>query len=214
MPPNITEDTELFRQAGLRADWAHEFVRESNKIDPQPGSSEPGTPLYDRHMEAVLYALKMAAEDRYALPKTIHEILMLGHPRAAELAGKNRTQEAKVGINQCLDPILVPQFIWSWNHRVREVIDSLRTDDDSIDPDDKIVPIWDLHCEFENIRPYEIFNGKVGRILMVNHALLVDVNPWIIPCELGREDYFDMIRYHESGKWGLNPPESYLVGSA
>ena len=40
---------------------------------------------------------------------------------------------------------------------------------------------------------------------MVNHALLVDLDPWIIPCVTGREDYFDIIRNHPSAQWGIYP---------
>jgi hypothetical protein len=200
------DEAELFRQAGLPSDWLHEYVTESNKIDPQPGPNHPGTLVYDGHRAAVLYAIRMASEDRYALPKVVHELL-LGEDNP--LAGHLREHDIKIGLNEALPAVLVPQFIWAWNRTTHIVIDELRTDDDSIDESDKISRVWDLHCEFENIHPYELYNGKAGRILMVNHALLVDVDPWIIPCELGREDYFDMIRSHPSADWGINPPERY-----
>jgi hypothetical protein len=197
------DEAELFRQAGLPSDWADEFVSESNKIDPQPDPDGPGTVLYDGHREAVVYAIRMAAEDRYALPNSTHQLLLRDHP----LAGEPRKRELKIGLNPILKASLVPHCLWKWNRYTHAVIDSLRTDDDSIDPDTKISEIWNLHCEFENIHPYELYNGKVGRILMVNHALLIDVEPWIIPCDLGREDYFDMIRQHPSAAWGAHPPE-------
>lgn len=193
--------SELFKQAGLPQGWAHEFVIESNLIDPQPGPSGPGSVLYDAHMEALIYAIRMASEDRYALPKTVHELLLPGHP----LAGILRTHEVKIGLNDLLPVAQVSHFMWKWNRAAQMMVDDLRTDDDSLDPDDKITEIWESHCEFENIHPFELYNGKVGRCLMVNHALLVDVNPWIIPCELGREDYFDMIRSHPSSRWGTHP---------
>jgi len=195
-------ESELFRQAGLPSDWADEFVTESNKIDPQPGPNGPGTVIFDGHREAVVYAIRMASEDRYALPNVVHKLLLRDHPAAERL----RSRDIKIGLNEVLPATLVPHFLWKWNKSVQMVIDSLRTDDDSIDPDLKITEVWDLHCEFENIHPYELYNGKVGRILMVNHALLIDVEPWIIPCDLGREDYLDMIRNHASADWGINPP--------
>lgn len=196
-------ESELFRQAGLPSDWADEFVTESNKIDPQPGPDGPGTVIFDGHREAVVYAIRMASEDRYALPNAVHKLLLRDHPAAERL----RSRDIKIGLNEVLPATLVPHFLWKWNRSVQTVIDLLRTDDDSIDPDLKFAEIWDLHCEFENIHPYELYNGKVGRVLMVNHALLVDVEPWITPCELGREDYLDMIRNHASADWGINPPE-------
>jgi hypothetical protein len=202
---NHMDETELLRQAGLDPEWLHEYLTESNKIDPQAGSAEPGSTLYDAHRAAVLYAIKMASEDRYALPNAVHEILLPGNP----LAGVLRVHEAKIGLNNLLEAKFVPHFMWKWNRLAQATIDSLRTDDDSIDPDEKIAQIWGLHCELENIRPYELYNGKVGRVLMINHALLVDIDPWIIPCAIGREDYFDMIRYHASAKWGLYPPDAY-----
>lgn len=197
------EEAELFRQAGLPSDWADEFVAESNKIDPQPGPDGPGTVLFDAHREALVYAIRMASEDRYAPPNEVHKLLLPEHP----LAGELRSRVLKIGVTPVLSPTLVPHFLWKWNRSVHHVVDELRTDDDSIDPDTKIESVWDLHCEFESIHPYELYNGKVGRILMVNHALLVDVEPWIIPCDLGREDYFDVIRQHPSYCWGVSPPE-------
>ncbi len=200
------DEAELFRQAGLPFDWLHEFVTESNKMDPAAGPSGPGTLVYDGHRAAVLYAIRMASEDRYALPKAVHTLLLgEDHP----LAGKLRTQEVRIGINDLLQAVLVPRFMWEWNRSVHSVIDSLRTDDDTIDSDEKMAQVWDLHCEFENIHPYELYNGKVGRVLMVNHALLVDVDPWIIPCDIGRDDYFSMIRKHASAEWGRNPPQAH-----
>jgi len=199
------DESELLKQAGLHSDWVHEFVIESNKIDPQPGHADPGNPLYDTHREALVYCIRMASEDRYALPKSLHEMLLRDHP----LAGVLRVNNKRVSVNNILLAVHVPHYMWKWNRAAQNVVDALRTDDDSIDPDDKINHLWDLHCEFENIHPYELYNGKVGRLLMVNHALLVDVDPWIIPCELGRDDYFNMIRHHPSSLWGSNPPETY-----
>lgn len=194
---------ELLNQAGLRAEWAHEFVVESNMIDPQPGPDGPGSVLYDAHTNAVLYAIRMASEDRYALPKVVHELLLPDHP----LAGKLRTIETKIGLNDILPAAMIQFFFWRWNREVHTTIDDLRTDDDSIDEEDKISRIWQHHSELMNIRPFELYNGKVGRVLMVNHALLVDINPWIVPCKTGREDYFDLIRTHPSARWGTHPEE-------
>lgn len=196
------EEAELLHHARLSSSWVDEFVVESNKIDPQPGPNEPGTLVFDGHREAVIYAIRMASEDRYAVPNAVHKLLLRDHP----LAGELRSQEVKIGLNKILSPTRVPLCFWRWNRAVHEVIDALRTDDASIDADTKITSVWDLHCEFENIHPYDLYNGKVGRILMINHALLVDVEPWLISCEVGREGYFDVIRSHESALWGVSPP--------
>lgn len=196
-------ESELFRQAGLPPNWVDEFVVESNKIDPQPGPDGPGTAIFDGHREAVVYAIRMASEDRYALPNAVHRLLLRDHPAAEKL----RSRDVKIGLNYVLPATLVPHFLWKWNKAVKVVIDSLRTADRSIDHEVKIPEVWDLHYELASIHPYELYNGKVGRVLMVNHALLVDVDPWIIPCDSGREAYLDMIRNHASASWGINPPE-------
>lgn len=198
------EEAELLNQARLSQDWVDEFVVESNKIDPQGQPDGPGTVLYDGHREAVLYAIRMASEDRYALPHAVHKLLLRDDPLAEQV----RRRDVKIGLNHVLEASHVPRLFWQWNRRTHETIDSLRVDDDSVDPGHAIAEVLGLHAMFENIHPYEVYNGKVGRVLMVNHALLVDVEPWIIPCDLGREDYFDMIRHHPSAQWGIDPPDS------
>ena len=152
------EETELLHQAGLSLDWVHEYVVESNKIDPQPGPSEPGSSVYDWHREALLYALRMASEDRYAIPKAIHQLLLRGHP----LAGEPRSRDMKIGLNEVVPAGFVPKLLWRWNRHVYDTLHALRTGTD-VDLDTKQAEIWALHCEFENIHPYEWLNGKVGR---------------------------------------------------
>jgi len=196
------EELELLHQAELSVDWIHEFVVESNKIDPQPSGNEPGFLLYDGHREAALYAIRMAAEGHFALPNAIHKLLLRDHP----LAEKLRTHNIKIGLNCILEARFVHYLLWRWNWSVKNVMNHLRTAR-NIDSEDKVAEVWALHCEFENIHPYELYNGKVGRILMLNHALLADIDPWVIPCtSLSRECYFDLIRNHPSANWGLNPP--------
>jgi hypothetical protein len=194
-------ESELLYQADLSEQWVHDFVVESNKIDPQPGTGEPGTLVYDGHRNAVIYAIEMAAESRFALPNAVHKLLLCDHP----LAGKLRKQDIKIGLNYILEARFVPYLIWEWNRLLYRVINTLRTKKQST-VECKMLEVWNLHLEFENIHPYELYNGKVGRVLMLNHALLVDIEPWIIPCNEGREYYFDLIRTHPSASWGLDPP--------
>jgi hypothetical protein len=193
-------ETELLERLSLSADWTREFVTESNQIDPQPGDSSAS--IYDWHYEALLYVLSMAADDRYALPREIHRLLLREHPQA----GRLRNQSARIACNGVVDPARVPALMFRWNNNVHETIDALRTDDNSVDSDLKRADVWGLHCELMNIRPFELYNGKVGRLLMVNHALLVGVEPWIVPADLGRDDYFGVIRNHPSFIWAVDPP--------
>jgi hypothetical protein len=195
LPEAVTE-SELLHQASLSPNWLDQFVTESNRIDPQPENRI----VYEAHIEAVLYAIRTASEGHYALPKHTHELLLRDHP----LAGKLRTAEKTIGINPILPAIDVPFYLWKWNKAVQTTIDALRQNM-KVNAHDCV---WDLHCEFENIQPYELYNGKVGRILMVNHALLLNLDPWCVPFE-AREAYFDMIRNHTSSDWGINPPETY-----
>lgn len=197
-------ELELLRHLHLPDDWAHEFVTESNRIDPQARESGQGSDIYDWHREALLYVLTMSATDRYALPKEIHRLLLRDHVHA----GHVRRQRIRFGFNPTVDPVKVPQLLFNWNANVRETIDALRVDDDSVDEDTKKADIWGLHCELMNIRPFELYNGKVGRLLMVNHALLVDLEPWIIPADTGRDEYFSVIRNHPSFAWAQDPPET------
>lgn len=194
------EESELLYQADLSAEWVHEFIVESNKIDPQPGPCEPGSIVYDGHRDAILYAIRMAAESRYALPHSIHRLLLHDHPL------KLRRRDLKIGINYILEARYVPHFFWMWNYSVRRKINEIRLSK-KVALEYKIATLWNLHCEFENIHPYELYNGKVGRVLLINHALLIDVEPWIIPCNEGREYYFDLIRDHPSAKWDLDRME-------
>lgn len=186
---------------GITPEWVHQFLTESNLIDPQPGPSEPGSLIYDGHRDALLYALLMAASDRYAPPLEVYKLLAHGH----HLANGLRAQKVRVGDREALAPQLIKHELWKWNRRLYQTVDLLRTDDDSIPVEHKKSEIWGLHCELMNILPYDRFNGKVGRVLMVNHALLTDTPVWVIPAA-SRQEYFNVIRRHPSAQWGTNPP--------
>lgn len=191
-------EEELLYQAGLSSNWVDLFVRESNLIDPQPGDSEPGSLVYDGHREAVIYAVLTASQGRYALPNEVHTLLLRDHKMARRL----RYREIKLGLNYTLPPVKVPHLFWEWNRLVKKTVDRLRKKKE----EGALYEIWNLHAIFENIRPYEIYNGKTGRVLMLNHALLVDLDPWIVPFD-AREVYLDFLRYHPTSDWGMNPPE-------
>ena len=194
------KEIELLYQAGLSHSWIHDFIVESNKIDPQPGSDEPGSVVYDGHRDAVFYAILTASQGRFAIPHEVHQLLLREHPMAKRI----RTRETQIGLNPILEPVWIPQLFWEWNRLVKRTIERIRRK--KPDSENVVYEIWDLHAMFENIHPYEIYNGKTGRVLMLNHTLLVDLDPWIVPFE-GREAYFDIIRNHPSAGWGMNPPE-------
>src|SRR5215467_10628722 len=158
----------------LEADWAHAYCVESNQIDPQPGENELGSPLYDLHRAALGHVVSAALDDRYALPRELHEMLLPDHP----LAGVPRAQHSMIGFRKMLHPRRVPYYTWRWNTDARETIGELRSRHST--PDERQSLLWDLHCELMNIRPFELYNGRVGRLLMVNHAILLGEQPPLI----------------------------------
>lgn len=192
----MVDESELLHQAKLTPQWIHDFIIESNHIDPQCGSNAPGSLLYDGHKDALFYAIKMASEDCFAIPHVVHCLMLREHP----LAGKLRRRVAKTGLSGgILKKGDVPYYMWKWNRWVQVFVEK-----STKSKGNKLLEIWNLHCAFETIHPYELYNGKVGRILMVNHALLADIPPWIIPLEQ-REVYFNLITEHPSSRWVVEP---------
>jgi hypothetical protein len=184
---------------GVDRDWLDDFVRESNLLDPQP-SCEPGQAGYDLHMEAVLYAVRCAVADCFALPREVHRILLPDHP----FGGIDREQPFRMGFRMMLQPHRVPYYCWRWNCDARERIGALRTRRRDAVAWQRQQEIWDLHCELMNIRPFELYNGRVGRALMVNHAILAGEDPWIVPFS-SRALYVSTIQQHPSADWVYQP---------
>jgi hypothetical protein len=191
--------TNALEQAGIHPEWAHSFVVESNLIDPQPGDNVPGYPIYDLHMQALLHAIQAGVDDRYALPRELHRMLLGDHP----LAGMPRTQPISIGFRTMLHPRRVPHYTWRWNADAREVITALRKKE-VLSLEESRGTVWDLHCELMNIRPFELYNGRVGRLLMVNHALLIGEMPLII-YSADRDEYVRLISRHPSAHWVDEP---------
>lgn len=187
-----------------RMNWTREFVAayvwESNRIDPQPGTNQPGDPVFDWHKEAFFYCVRAAIAGSYALPEIAHQVLLRNHPQAG--LWRKTPSAIAFDYNTQIAPHLIQRFLWRWSKNVFRSIEQYRVPEAMILPERKYSRIWDLHCELMNIRPFEIYNGKVGRLLMVNHAILAGIEPWFIPCTRGRETYFDVIRSHPSSAWG------------
>lgn len=197
------EQLKVLAPLGITDSWLHTFVTESNEIDPLPGPSTPGTAVYDHHLEALSYALLMAAMDRYALPHEVYKLLTRGDVVL-------RSHPVSLGGIDLIPPQRVKQELFYWNRRVYQTIDSLRTDDASISEAQKRAEVWGLHYELMNLRPYDRLNGKVGRILMASHAALTDAQAWVVPAS-SRLEYFASIRRHPSAQWGVSPTHSQAV---
>lgn len=190
--------TDFEPETGLTSDWLHEFVVESNRIDPQVGNNAPGDPLYDLHHAALQHCIASALADRYALPRELHSMLLPEHP----LGGVVRAQESHIGFRKMLQPHRVPYYTWRWNADARESIGELRWRRSRSEERQNV--LWDLHCELMNIRPFEMYNGRVGRLLLVNHAILLGEQPPLIRFS-ERDDYIDMVRGHLSATWVDEP---------
>lgn len=187
--------TDLCEQSGLHIDWFYEFVRASNKIDPQPGyENEPGSPRFDRHLTALYHVVEDALESKLAKPREVHTLLMR---EFLPDAGSYRTTGVRVGPYIKPDPVRVPDMMDEWAERVEAIVgcEPLPSEDERREA------VWGLHCEYENIHPWVDGNGRSGRLLMVNHAIVMGLEPWII--HYGEEqDYYRRIEAHESHSWG------------
>lgn len=196
------DESKILRLAGVTNEWLHEFVVESNRIDPQPEETGIGSPLYEYHRDALMYSLWMATEGRFALPNEVHKLLLRDHPLVLAPRSKKETD---------LLPIAhMAYFMWRWNRQVYRMVNAFRADTDT--PDDvRWQSVWDKHVELMQIRPYEHCSGKVGRILLVNHCLLIGVEPWIIKGGNSRDDYILNLKRHYSADWAHNPPRHDLA---
>ncbi|MCH7792628.1 MAG: Fic family protein [Planctomycetes bacterium] len=194
--------TELRDRSGLTIDWMHDFVRESNKIDPQPGyENEPGSPRFDSHLATLYWAVEKALGGTIASPSDCHESLMFAFLYDA---GEYRTVGVRVGPYVKPAPHRIAGMMAEWAKRVESTILGLtRTGADPQPADDvKREALWGLHCEYENIHPWRDGNGRSGRLLMVNHAMLVGLEPWTIHFGDEQQAYYRRIEAHPSHAWG------------
>ncbi len=87
----------------------------------------------------------------------------------------------------------------TWGHRLESILAVLKHA--ALDQA-RLESIWDLHCEYENIHPWVDGNGRSGRILMVNHSILVGLEPEIIHYGPEQQAYYRRIEAHPSHQWG------------
>jgi hypothetical protein len=167
----------------ISEDFLREFIYESNLIDPQPGhENEPGDPHYDDHLAAAKMAVNFADMNVIAPPNVIHEKLMRRLKGMRKHAGKLRTVDVMVGNRICPEPEVIPRMLREWNGIVRRYIESNLTGPNGI--------CWDLHVRYEHIHPWIDGNGRSGRLLMLNHRLLLGLEP-IIVRYAERFDYYN-----------------------
>jgi len=167
--------------------FLHDFVYESNCIDPQPGhKNEPGDPHFDDHLKAVRMAIDFANMNVIAPPDIIHKTLMHRLKGMRKHAGNLRTCNVRVGNHVCPSYDVLPDLLRTWNQHVLYNIPTKRL---SFSVEERENVVWDLHIEYEHIHPWIDGNGRSGRILMLNHRLLLDLDPIIIKYD-ERWDYY------------------------
>lgn len=152
------------------------FVEEHNNIDPQPGHrNEPGDPHYEDHLETARFMVTCAREGHSPHPLIVHKKLMrnlLGFDREA---GQLRRINVAVGGRRCPAWQDVAELLRDWQITVdlfpehRDKSEEARRD-----------WVWNRHVEFEHIHPFIDGNGRTGRLLMLNHALLLGLEPWYV----------------------------------
>ena len=188
-------------RSGPSLDWMHEYVFESNKIDPQPGYENiPGSPRFDDHLVTLQWAVRSALCDIVANPNDCHNLLM--HTFLSD-AGKYRTSGVRVGPFVKPNPSRIAGMMSTWDRNVEMALCQGQSRVE-IDPHDSVRQeiVWDLHYVYENIHPWVDGNGRSGRILMVNHAMLMGLDPWIVHHGDEQQAYYKRIEAHSSHAWG------------
>lgn len=167
-------------------EFLREFIYESNLIDPQPGhKNEPGDPHYDDHLKAARMAIDFANMNVIAPPDIIHKTLMYRLKKMRKHAGKLRTCNVIVGNQICPRYDSLSELLKNWNkHVLLGITQSL-----DISKDDRENTAWLLHIEYEHVHPWIDGNGRSGRLLMLNHRLLLGLDPIIIKYD-ERWDYY------------------------
>jgi DNA phosphorothioation-dependent restriction protein DptG len=152
------------------------FVEEHNLIDPQPGhKNEKGDPHFDDHMAAAKYVIECAKDKHIAHPLIVHQMLMRRLQGFAHTAGTYRKCNVQVGGRICPDWHDVPDRMREWQLSVEYVREQLNKPEK-----ERREWVWNRHVDYEHIHPFEDGNGRSGRLLMMNHALLLNLHPWYV----------------------------------
>ena len=154
------------------------FVLEHNLIDPQPGHKNvPGDPHYDDHLLAAEFCVAQAERKELVTPKQVHKILMRRLKGFQEKAGILRNIDVAVGTRVCPHWREISRMLHEWQSYVEQGWRDQLTKS----VEERIYWVWARHIEYEHIHPFEDGNGRSGRLLMLNHALLLKLNPWYVP---------------------------------
>jgi Fic family protein len=167
----------------ISEEWKARYVLESNKIDPQSGYKNAlGDPHYDDHLEALNAAIAAGESKQLASPLVLHQLLTQHFKEMKNWSGVYRMHNVMVGGRVCPDWADVSRLMNHWFASVQDKV-LLRNATSSART------VWDVHIDFEHIHPFIDGNGRTGRLLMVNHALILGLEPWIVEYDKVRDYY-------------------------
>lgn len=160
--------------------WTMDYIDNSNKIDPQPGhKNEVGDPHWDDHLAALALVIGQGNEGKLSDPCEVHKVLM-GKLRGIDDRDKGnyRIANVMVGGRRCPEHWDVPELMREWLEDAQYTClgQGLQYEP----PERKIQAVWRLHVDYEHIHPFIDGNGRSGRLLMVNHAIILGLKPWIV----------------------------------
>lgn len=135
----------------------------------------------DNHFMCVRYAMENALQPLTVdFVKQIHHLLTYGtyaDKRQKVCVGAFRSSPTKLGIpaekiQKELTALLRDYEKWSANYE----FSSVTCEDQS----ELLIKILNLHARFEHIHPFDDYNGRAGRILMLKECLRHGIDPFII----------------------------------
>jgi Fic family protein len=142
------------------------ITKGSNIIEGVPSGSR----TWDNHLIAAK-VVRAASEDGQLLsPRALHTILFSGFGGDEGLHGHNAGEYRRiaVGIKNFQNTVVFPR-----HNEVPDMIEEWFVEADN-EVDYEEAKRWHYHCWFEAIHPFPDGNGRVGRLLLWNMAMIQD----------------------------------------